>query len=106
MSKILLTFVIISTSSLTFVCPLPKRNDESSTRELDLSRYHNYTAVHELFSRLEREYPDLARLYSIGKSVQQRELYVLRISSGINEVPKPTKLYPLFCEMQNFACIT
>ena len=88
--RIILYFVVISTSTFTFVYPLTKRDSNESMQKLDLTRYHNYTAVHNLFTRLERDYPDLARLYSIGKSVKERELYVLRISRGMKSVPITT----------------
>ena len=91
--KTLTFFIFFSTFNLPFVFPFigSKREiSDGSTKTLDLSRYHNYEAVHELFTRLERDYPDLARLYSIGQSVRNRELYVLRISSGMKQVPKTT----------------
>ncbi len=53
--------------------PLP---DEAG---LELEHYHNYTTVKNLFRRLEREFPRLARLHSIGRSVQKRQLYVLQV---------------------------
>ena len=48
-----------------------------------LNAYHNYTAVGMLFKELENKYPDLAKRHSIGKSVQQRELYVLQVSTAV-----------------------
>ena len=54
---------------------------------IDLSHYHNYTTIESLFTKLQNDYPELAKLYTIGKSSQGRELYVLRISSGLNQVP-------------------
>ena len=53
---------------------------------VDTSHYHNYTTLQKLFRRLSDENPSLARLYSIGKSVQGRQLYVLRISSNLDQV--------------------
>ena len=89
--KIIVFVVISSILSLSFVQTVRvKRTSAVSTNTLDLSRYHNYTLMHKLFTSLERDYPDLARLYSIGKSVQNRELFVLRVSSGMSSVPKTT----------------
>ena len=80
--KIAVFVVISSILSLSFVQTVRvKRISAVSTNTLDLSRYHNYTLMHKLFTSLERDYPDLARLYSIGKSVQNRELFVLRAVS-------------------------
>ena len=35
--------------------------------QLDLSHYHNYTSLQNLFRRLVEDHPTLAKLYSIGK---------------------------------------
>lgn len=53
---------------------------------LDLSHYHNYTSLQHLFRRLEQDHPTLIKLHSIGKSVQGRQLYVLRLSQGLDQV--------------------
>ena len=53
---------------------------------IDTSHYHNYTTLHNLFRRLSQENPTLAKLYSIGQSVEGRELYVLRISSDLDQI--------------------
>ena len=86
-------FIFIFTLNIPFIFPFVSHKREitdGSTKTLDLGRYHNYALVYDLFTRLEKDYPDLARLYSIGQSVKGRELYVLRISSGMNKVPKTT----------------
>lgn len=54
---------------------------------IDLTHYHNYTTVQSLFAKLQNDFPQLAKIYTIGKSSQGRELLVLRISSGMNQVP-------------------
>ncbi len=63
--------------------------DPASQQEdgIHMTHYHNYTALQSLFRRLSEENPKLAKLYSIGKSVQGRQLYVLRISSSIDTLP-------------------
>ena len=63
-------------------------DDEGQTisQIIDTSYYHNYTTLHNLFRRLSQENPTLAKLYSIGQSVQGRELYVLRISSDLDKI--------------------
>ncbi len=50
---------------------------------LELDHYHNYTSVKILFKRLESEYPRLARLHTIGQSVQKRQLYVLQVTDSL-----------------------
>lgn len=42
--------------------------------------HHNYTAMEQFLKDLSETYPELTRLYSIGKSVEGRELYVLEVT--------------------------
>ena len=44
--------------------------------------HHNYTAMVHWIIFLSRTYPQITHLYSIGKSVQGRDLYVLEISDN------------------------
>lgn len=39
-------------------------------------RHHNYTDMKSLLERISSTFPNITRLYSIGKSVKNRELYV------------------------------
>lgn len=48
------------------------------------SQYHNYEEITNLFRDLNSTYPHLARLHSIGKSVQNRNLWVLEISENVH----------------------
>lgn len=49
-----------------------------------LPRYTHYEDLKELFLRLAETYPNLARVRSIGKSVEGRDLLVLEISENVN----------------------
>lgn len=49
--------------------------------------YHNYTKMTSLLQEIHRKYPDICRLYTIGKSVQGRELWVMKISKYANTEP-------------------
>ena len=53
---------------------------------MTLTDYHNYTKLMDELNDLIKTYPDLTRLYSIGRSVEGRELAVIQISHGIVEV--------------------
>uniref|UniRef100_A0A1A8FK58 Carboxypeptidase D, a n=1 Tax=Nothobranchius korthausae TaxID=1143690 RepID=A0A1A8FK58_9TELE len=44
------------------------------------NKYYNYDELTELLQSLEHKYPHIARLSSIGKSVEGRELWVMRIT--------------------------
>jgi carboxypeptidase D len=55
---------------------------------IDFGRYHNYDAVEKLFRQLESSYPNLAKLHSIGKSVEQRNLWALHITDSVQDKPR------------------
>ena len=67
------------------------------TRKLytDLQRwmqgYKDEEMVEKIMHRLEARHPDLAKVYRIGTSVQDRPIYALRISRGSS--PRPALLY-------------
>lgn len=59
-----------------------------STNEDFFSPHPHYTHYEELkdvFSNLAQQYPTLAKAFSIGKSVEGRELIVLEISENVHE---------------------
>lgn len=43
-------------------------------------KYHNYEAMTNLLASVEKKYPNYVRRYSIGKSVEGRELWVLHLT--------------------------
>ena len=49
-------------------------------------KHHNYESMTELLKEYHHVYPELTSLFSIGKSVEKRDLWVLKIAE------KPTKL--------------
>lgn len=64
-------------------------NSVSISRKLQIEdfvspQYHNYEEITKLLRDLTSAYPHLARLHSIGKSVQNRDLWVLEISENVH----------------------
>lgn len=61
---------------------------------LDFS-YHSYAQLEELMQHYAVTYPNLTRLYSIGRSVQGRQLWVMEISDqpGVHEPGEPEFKY-------------
>ena len=53
---------------------------------MTLSDYHNYTQLMDELDNLTESYPDIAKLYSLGQTEESRELLVMQISQGVNEV--------------------
>ena len=47
--------------------------------ESALSKYDSYEGLESSFKQLQKEFPDLAKLSSIGKSVQNRDILVLQV---------------------------
>lgn len=58
-------------------------------------RHHNYKEMEALLKKIVKARPDIARLYSIGKSVRGRNLYVLELSDnpGKHEPGEPEFKY-------------
>lgn len=52
----------------------------------DTSHYHHYDELAKFLHDMETQYPNIAKLHSIGKSVQNRELFAIQITDNINEV--------------------
>ncbi|XP_068232085.1 carboxypeptidase D-like [Palaemon carinicauda] len=52
---------------------------------IDMSHYHHYEDVVKLAEELKTSHPHLVDHYSIGKSVQGRDLIVIKISGNIQE---------------------
>ena len=69
-------------------------DSEASTKAVELTlnsegflttpdfMYHNYDDLHNTLSFYSHQYPNITRLYSIGTSVQGRELYAIEISDN------------------------
>ncbi|GJQ81229.1 hypothetical protein Trydic_g20448 [Trypoxylus dichotomus] len=57
------------------------------------AKYHHYEDLKILFASLEKNYPKLAKVYSVGKSVEDRDLLVIQINGNVE---KPANLTPMF----------
>ena len=62
--------------------------DETRHSSNPLRGYHNYIELTEFMQNIANQYPDITNLFSIGQSVQGRELWVMEISDnpGVNEI--------------------
>ena len=62
---------------------VPRSIEESDEQFLASPKYPKYDDLVKLTRELESKYPDLIKSYSIGKSVQGRQLLVLQISEDV-----------------------
>lgn len=60
--------------------------------------YHNTGEVQDLFARLAKEYPDLAKVHSIGSSWDGRDLNVIEITKNVRQ---RSILVPMFKYVAN-----
>lgn len=71
----------IKTASWSAADSLAWRNSQLHTDNTD---YHTYAEVTAFLNGLENQYPQLCRVYSIGQTVQGREMWVLKISNQVD----------------------
>lgn len=81
-------FLVLITSFLNPCAPKSIVEDDESF--LDPPKYTHYEDLVKLFDQLVKTYPDLARVQSIGKSVEGRDLLVLQITNGVLD-PNPRR---------------
>lgn len=63
-----------------------QENNEKSIAEMLLEEYHNYESMKELFYTFQKTYSKISKVFSIGKSVQHRDLLVFQISDNVDKV--------------------
>lgn len=83
MNKLLL-FIFIS--SFALISSLPAEQPDKSISELLLEEYHNYNEMKQLLESFRDSYHKISKLYSIGKSTQNRDLLVFQISNNVDRI--------------------
>lgn len=68
---------------------------EELKEEDDLFVHHNYDQMIKFMKKYEKKYPKISRVYSIGKTVEKREMLVMEISDnpGKHEPGEPEFKY-------------
>lgn len=82
--------LITTSNSLDNAATTTTVNRTTSARQViqpDDFRHHHFPDMGIFLRKFATEYPNITRLYSVGKSVEQRELYAMEISDnpGIHE---------------------
>ena len=55
---------------------------KAALRPIESDHYHKYDTLTELLHEYNKAYPHITQLFSVGKSVQNRELWVMRITDN------------------------
>ncbi|KAM6163806.1 putative carboxypeptidase X1 [Rhynchocyon petersi] len=82
-------------------CPVSDPNDLFMKAPLLVSsdpldfRHHNYNDMRKLMKQVNKQCPNITRIYSIGKSYQGLKLYVMEMSDnpGVHELGEPEVRY-------------
>ena len=68
------------------LCSPVLSSESTELFEPQLTDYHNYTELMDELDSLVAEFPDIARLYILGQTHEDRDLAVIQITKGVNEV--------------------
>ena len=99
LNKLILVSLLIILSIITYnknevKCEVPDSSKEQkSINELLLEEYHRYDDMKNLLESFQKTYHSISKLFSIGKSVEGRELLVFQITNNIDKL-EPGK--PMF----------
>nr|XP_022908553.1 carboxypeptidase D-like [Onthophagus taurus] len=76
-----------------------RRSSQQKEDFLNNPKYLNYQELTQYFKILQNEYPSLAKLESVGKSVKQRDLWVLRVGKDVESRPLLNPMMKLVANM-------
>ena len=68
---------------LTLTIFTEQTKTHESVSDSEHSNYHHYDELTDLLKSFNLTYPNIAKVFSIGKSVQNRELWVIRITDNV-----------------------
>ena len=87
--ELLLAFALLG---VVYGSPLGRRQTDAISYDF---QHHSYEELFRLMERYASNYSDIARLYSVGTSVEGRQLYAIEISDnvGVHELGEPEFKY-------------
>ena len=71
---------------ISFTCQIYSVVGDDTDLPLDKARYIHYDELGALLHRYEKDYPNIAKVHSVGESVQNRSLWALQISDNVDTV--------------------
>ncbi|XP_050428707.1 carboxypeptidase D-like isoform X2 [Adelges cooleyi] len=78
----------LTVSTLLTISIILKSSEVQSNR-LTFNKYHDYVDLTKFVKAITEEYANISSLYSIGKSVQGREIWVVKITAADNLITVP-----------------
>ena len=67
--------------------------------DLLLTEYHNYDSLEKLLKTFAQTYPNISKVFSIGKSVENRDLLVFQITDNIDVVEPGEPMFKYVANM-------
>lgn len=86
LTSIILCASVFALSSYASVAAAAAIDSDQNVAELLLKEYHNYDEMKRLLENFQSTYHKISKLFSVGKSVEGRELLVFQITDNINEM--------------------
>lgn len=93
MNKLLLVFFLVSVSfaqqSKEFTASALKAMGAPNNPKVEVAwnRYYDSQQLYDIMKRIEKAYPNLAKVYSVGKSVEGKEIWAMTVSNFNNGNP-------------------
>ena len=91
---IILTIILIN--NVIYSCQLDIFNSQKtgslSTNvffQFSWNKYHNYSEIVNFLKKLNESYSEIAKIYSIGKTWNNRDIWCIELSSHVSSKPKP-----------------
>ena len=72
---------------------------QESVEDLLLTEYHDYKSLKPLLEGFQQTFPKISKVFSIGKSVQNRDLLVFQISDQIDRVEPGEPMFKYVANM-------
>ncbi|KAF2900813.1 hypothetical protein ILUMI_05352 [Ignelater luminosus] len=78
---------------------IPLSNNATNESFLNNPKYLNYNELTAFFKQLENDYPNIAKLHSIGKSVKNRDIWALQINKNVRNRELLTPMFKYVANM-------